>query len=72
MNITVINSSPHKNGTSVLLTEKFIEGAKEDGHNVYRFDAAFEDVGPCESCDTCITNSKCVKRDSMDKSTSST
>ena len=52
MNITVINSSPHKNGTSVLLTEKFIEGAKEDGHNVYRFDAAFEDVGPCEGCAT--------------------
>mgnify|MGYP003183262436 CR=1 FL=1 len=29
MNITVINSSPHKNGTSVLLTEKFIEGLRK-------------------------------------------
>ena len=67
MNIIVINSSPHKNATSVLLTEKFIEGAEEAGHNVYRFDVAFEDVGPCEGCDYCISNGKCVKRDSMDK-----
>jgi len=68
MKITVITGSPHKNGTSALLAEKFIEGAKEAGHNVFRFDAAFEDVKPCLGCNHCKTNgSMCVYNDSMNK-----
>ncbi|WP_455645653.1 flavodoxin family protein [Methanosphaera sp.] len=67
MKITVLNSSPHKEGTSVLLTEKFIEGATIAGHDVYRFDAAFEDVSACNGCDSCISSGKCVKDDDMSK-----
>ncbi|WP_373845275.1 flavodoxin family protein [Clostridium sp.] len=68
MEITVITGSPHKNGTSALLAEKFIEGAKEAGHGVFRFDAAFEDVKPCLGCDHCMmNNSVCVYNDSMNK-----
>jgi len=68
MKITVITGSPHKNGTSALLVEKFIEGAKEAGHNVFRFDAAFEDVKPCVGCDHCKTEgSSCIYNDSMNK-----
>ena len=29
MKITLITGSPHKKGTSALLAEKFVEGAKE-------------------------------------------
>ena len=58
----MITGSPHKNGTSALLVEKFIEGAKEAGHNVFRFDAVFEEVKPCLGCDHCKTNSSvCVQ-----------
>lgn len=68
MKITVITGSPHKNGTSALLVEKFIEGAKEAGHDVFRFDAAFEEVKPCVGCDHCKTNgSACIYNDSMNK-----
>ena len=53
MNITVITGSAHRNGTSALLADKFIEGAKEAGHDVFRFDAAFKNIHGCIGCDTC-------------------
>lgn len=68
MNITVITGSPHKKGTSDLLAENFIKGAKESGHEVFRFDTAFEDVKPCVGCNHCVENdSVCVYNDSMGK-----
>ena len=68
MKVTVITSSPKKEGTTALLAGEFIRGAKEAGHDVFRFDAAFEQVAPCLACDCCRTdNGKCVQSDSMDK-----
>lgn len=40
MNITVVESSPHKKGSSNLLASSFIKGAEEKGHKVTVFDAA--------------------------------
>lgn len=66
MKVTVITGSPHKKGTSALLADKFIEGAKEAGHEVLRFDAAFEDVKPCLACDYCASHyGECVRKDAM-------
>ena len=56
MHIVVITGSPHKQGTSFLLAQKFIRGATEAGHTVFRFDAAFEKVHPCIGCDACAAN----------------
>ncbi len=68
MRITVITSSHHKHGTSALLADEFIRGAHEVGHDVFRFDAAFEKVSPCLACDHCRLNgSACVQKDSMEK-----
>jgi multimeric flavodoxin WrbA len=68
MKVTVITGSPHKKGTSALLADKFIEGAKEEGHEVFRFDAAFENVKPCLACDYCSSHdSECVHKDSISK-----
>jgi multimeric flavodoxin WrbA len=53
MEILMITGSPHKDGTSNVLACEFIRGAEEAGHNVYRFDSAFEDVSPCRGCDSC-------------------
>ena len=47
MKIVVVTGSPHKAGTSALLADKFIEGAQSKGHDVFRFNAAFEDIHPC-------------------------
>ncbi|WP_371371151.1 flavodoxin family protein [Sporomusa aerivorans] len=67
MKITVITGSPHKEGTSALLADKFIEGAKTAGHNTFRFNAAFEEVHPCIGCDRCGMNGPCIYKDSMEK-----
>jgi multimeric flavodoxin WrbA len=66
--ITVITGSPHRKGTSALLADRFIEGAKAAGHAVFRFDAAFEDVKPCLGCDHCLSNATgCVYKDAINK-----
>jgi len=68
MKITVITSSPRKHGTSALLANEFIRGAREAGHDVFRFDSAFEQVSPCLACDQCKdSNTGCVQKDSMEK-----
>ena len=54
--IVVITGSPHKNGTTAFMAEQFIEEAENKGHEVYRFDAAFEDINPCTGCYYCKSN----------------
>lgn len=67
MKITVITGSPHKAGTSALLADKFIEGAKEAGHDVYRFDAGQQEIHPCIACDNCGMNGPCIYQDAIEK-----
>lgn len=68
MNIIVLTGSPHKRGTSALLADEFIRGAKKSGHNVFRFDAAFENVNPCIACDYCRKKEgKCTHTDAMEE-----
>jgi len=68
MKIVIITGSPHKNGASALLVEQFMEGAKEAGHDVFRFDAAFANVHPCLGCDKCgMGQHPCVQKDDMRK-----
>lgn len=42
--IVVLTGSPHKPGTSEILADYFIKGAKEVGHDVSRFDAGHSKV----------------------------
>ena len=68
MKITVISGSPRKEGTTALLVQEFIRGAKEAGHDVFRFNAAFEKIAPCSACDRCNRGDVvCVHNDSMEK-----
>lgn len=68
MKVTVITGSPHRKGTSALLADEFIRGAREAGWDTYRFDAAFEDFGPCLGCDRCgMGSAPCVQKDAMGK-----
>ena len=67
MKIVVINSSPHsdKNSTSKFLAEKFSEGAKSAGHEIFTFDAAREETNPCQGCDSCGMDGDCIFRDAI-------
>ena len=66
MKILVITGSPRKNGNSATLADHFIKGAKEAGHEVVRFDAAFKKVHPCIACNSCGMNGPCVFKDDFE------
>lgn len=64
MKITVLTGSPRKNGTSNYLTDEFIRGAKENGHEIFRFDSAHADIKNCLGCNSCAMGSKfCIHKD---------
>ena len=67
MKILVIESSPHKIGSSNLLAENFVRGAKEAGNCVTVFDAAKADIHPCHACEYCGMNGPCTQKDDMGK-----
>lgn len=68
MKVLVITGSAHRHGTSAALAERFIQGAKEAGHEVGRFDAAFKTVHPCIGCEKCHeTNTGCAFKDDMEE-----
>lgn len=66
MKILVITGSPRKNGNSATLADHFIKGAKEAGHEVVRFDAAFKKVHPCIACNACGMDGPCVFKDDFE------
>ena len=67
MKVLVITGSPHGNGTSSLMADEFIRGAKEAGHEVERFDAGKAKVHGCTGCNHCEYGvNPCVLRDDMD------
>ena len=60
MKIVIITGSAHRHGTTAALADKFQQGALDAGHEVYRFDAAFQDVHPCIGCDRCRRTGVCT------------
>ena len=66
MKILVLTGSPRKNGNSATLADSFIRGAKEAGHSIERFDAAFKKVHPCIACNSCGMDGPCVFKDDFE------
>ena len=65
MKILVIESSPHKHGSSNLLAAEFRRGAEEAGHDVTVFDAGQTNLNPCLGCGACGMSGPCVQKDDM-------
>lgn len=42
MKIAMLTGSAHRHGTTAALADRFQQGALDAGHEVYRFDAAFQ------------------------------
>lgn len=63
MKIVVLTGSPRRNGNSAYLADRFIEGAQEKGHEIYRFDCAFKQVEPCRACNRCGMDGPCIFND---------
>ena len=60
MKIVMMTGSAHRHGTTATLADRFQQGALDAGHEVYRFDAAFQDVHPCIGCDKCHRTGTCT------------
>ena len=65
MKIVVLESSPNKNGSSNLLAEQFIQGAKEAGHSVQVIDASHANIHPCTGCIHCGYEGPCSQEDDV-------
>ncbi|MBR6470438.1 MAG: flavodoxin family protein [Victivallales bacterium] len=66
MKILVLTGSPRKGGNSATLADHFIKGAREAGHSIERFDAAFKKVHPCIACNSCGMDGPCVFKDDFE------
>ena len=65
MRVVVLESSPHRNGASNIIAERFVEGAREAGHMVCVFDVAHMNIRPRSACDEGRSRGRCVVRDDM-------
>ena len=66
MRIVVLKGSPNKRGSSNLLAEEFIRGAKEAGYTVEMIDAAHANLHLCTGCVHCGYEGPCVQKDDME------
>ncbi|HHW48704.1 MAG TPA: flavodoxin family protein [Clostridiaceae bacterium] len=65
-NIVVVNGSPRKGGNTEALADAFVEGAKEAGHTVVKFNVARMKINGCLDCKHCFTHrGECAQKDEM-------
>ncbi len=67
MNVTGLSGSPRPDGNTVLLLEKFLEGALSRGAKIEKFDLARLKISPCWHCDACAVTGRCRQADDMDR-----
>ena len=67
MKIVVLEGSPNKVGSSNLLADNFVRGAKEAGHNVQIIDVAHANIHPCTGCIHCGYEGPCVQKDDVEE-----
>lgn len=63
MKILVLKSSGNKHGSSNMLADEFIRGAKESGHKITEYDVFRANIRPCTGCNRCGMNGPCVQKD---------
>lgn len=65
MKILLLFGSPNLNGSSRILADNFIQGAKEAGHSVSMLDMAHANIHPCTGCLHCGYEGPCIQKDDM-------
>lgn len=63
MKIVVLTGSPRRNGNTNYLADRFIAGAKENGHEIFRFDCTSHKIAGCIACNHCGMDGSCVLKD---------
>ena len=65
MKILLLFGSPNLNGSSRILADNFIQGAKEAGHSVSMLDIAHANIHPCAGCLHCGYEGPCIQKDDI-------
>ena len=66
MKILVLGGSPNRKGSTQLLIDSFVRGAKAAGHTVTVMDTPHMNVHPCTGCIACGYDGPCVQKDDME------
>lgn len=62
----ILSASPRKQGNSDLLCDRFMEGAREAGHQAEKIFLGDKKINYCLACDGCKRNGgECVQKDDM-------
>lgn len=64
-NVLILSSSPRRKGNSDLLCDRFLEGAKDAGHNVEKIFLKDKDINYCTGCSSCSMGKSCPQKDDM-------
>ncbi|MDO4962189.1 MAG: flavodoxin family protein [Eubacteriales bacterium] len=67
MKILVLKSSGNKNGSSAMLADEFMRGAKEAGHEATEYDVIHKDIRACLGCGHCGMSGPCLQKDDYEK-----
>jgi len=64
--VVVLSGSPRRGGNSDLLCDRFVEGAREVGHEVEKIFVRDKKINYCTGCGTCLNGVKsCPQKDDM-------
>ena len=67
MKITVLMGSPNKNGSTSILVDSFVRGARAAGHECRVIDVCRADVHPCIGCVRCGYEGPRVQKDGVEE-----
>lgn len=67
MKILVLNGSPRPHGNTAAMVDAFVEGAKEQDHDITVIPVCQKKIAGCLSCEYCHTkgNGRCIQKDDM-------
>lgn len=63
--LLALASSPRRNGNSETLLKEFCRGAEEKGWTVEMVHINKLDFRPCQACDACAKDGRCILKDDM-------
>lgn len=67
MKILVLNGSPRTHGNTAAMVDAFVEGAKEQKHDITVIPVCQKKIAGCLACEYCHTkgNGRCIQKDDM-------
>ncbi len=65
MKVVGISGSPRREGNTETLLKEFLRGAEEKGAETLLFILPEMNIAPCQHCDGCLAEGKCVVEDDM-------